>query len=381
MRPAGCRRACKQQCPHALPALVTPAALHVPDLPHRPRRPPPLPPRPLPACCWSAASSGRWASTCRTTSTTRTSGAQCRVQGRAQGRARGRAQGRAQGGMARLRPAGGRAADSQQHTARLPQHFGLHEWRHTAEQLGEGGGVQHRSVSCQADVASHWPLLPASCLPHACPPPSPSVSDDLLRSYLDAYPTTPWPALKYLVAEANYGGRVTDEMDRRVLACYMDKWAGRERRGARGGACQRARLRRRVRHDSFQAVPRWTPTCRPRAVTPPDQVLLRRRPGHAGLQAVAPGHLPYPRAGRPRRLQGPHRRPAPGRQVRDAHSRRGLDGGPRVPKAAARLKQRRSKGTCRALFRAGSVPSQRARACLHHAHPPQARGVWAAPQR
>jgi dynein heavy chain len=49
------------------------------------------------------------------------------------------------------------------------------------------------------------------------------VSDDLLRSYLDSYASTPWAALKYLIAEANYGGRVTDELDRRVLVSYMDK--------------------------------------------------------------------------------------------------------------------------------------------------------------
>lgn len=50
------------------------------------------------------------------------------------------------------------------------------------------------------------------------------VSDDLLKTYLDAYAATPWDALKYLIAEANYGGRVTDELDRRVLASYLNKF-------------------------------------------------------------------------------------------------------------------------------------------------------------
>ncbi|KAJ9531884.1 hypothetical protein QJQ45_022007, partial [Haematococcus lacustris] len=49
------------------------------------------------------------------------------------------------------------------------------------------------------------------------------VSDDLLKTYLDSYETTPWDALKYLISEANYGGRVTDELDRRVLASYLNK--------------------------------------------------------------------------------------------------------------------------------------------------------------
>ncbi|CAD7700814.1 unnamed protein product [Ostreobium quekettii] len=50
------------------------------------------------------------------------------------------------------------------------------------------------------------------------------VSDDLLKSYLDSYEETPWDALKYLIAEANYGGRVTDELDRRVLNSYLSKF-------------------------------------------------------------------------------------------------------------------------------------------------------------
>lgn len=50
------------------------------------------------------------------------------------------------------------------------------------------------------------------------------MSDDLLKTYLDEYDETPFDALKYLIAEANYGGRVTDELDRRVLASYLDQF-------------------------------------------------------------------------------------------------------------------------------------------------------------
>lgn len=51
-----------------------------------------------------------------------------------------------------------------------------------------------------------------------------AVSDDLLKTYLDEYAEVPWDALKYLISEANYGGRVTDELDRRVLNSYLEQF-------------------------------------------------------------------------------------------------------------------------------------------------------------
>lgn len=48
------------------------------------------------------------------------------------------------------------------------------------------------------------------------------VSENLLAIYLDAYrETTPWEALKYLIADVNYGGHVTDDWDRRLLLTYI----------------------------------------------------------------------------------------------------------------------------------------------------------------
>jgi dynein heavy chain len=48
------------------------------------------------------------------------------------------------------------------------------------------------------------------------------ICHDLLIVLLDEYPdNTPFKALQYLIGDANYGGRVTDEWDRKLLGVYM----------------------------------------------------------------------------------------------------------------------------------------------------------------
>jgi dynein heavy chain len=34
----------------------------------------------------------------------------------------------------------------------------------------------------------------------------------------------PWDAIKYLISEVTYGGRVTDEWDRRLLNVYANQY-------------------------------------------------------------------------------------------------------------------------------------------------------------
>ncbi|GAB5364245.1 hypothetical protein AAMO2058_000953100 [Amorphochlora amoebiformis] len=50
------------------------------------------------------------------------------------------------------------------------------------------------------------------------------VCDNLLRYYLNENEETPLEALKYLIAQALYGGRVTDEIDRRLLGVYIEQY-------------------------------------------------------------------------------------------------------------------------------------------------------------
>ena len=50
------------------------------------------------------------------------------------------------------------------------------------------------------------------------------MSENLLSIYLDGYDETPWEALKYLIANINYGGHVTDDMDRRLLMTYINDY-------------------------------------------------------------------------------------------------------------------------------------------------------------
>lgn len=59
-----------------------------------------------------------------------------------------------------------------------------------------------------------------------------SVCEDLLAIYMgrlkdgvaseqyDKNARIPWQAIQYLIAEANYGGRITDDRDRRLIKVY-----------------------------------------------------------------------------------------------------------------------------------------------------------------
>lgn len=50
------------------------------------------------------------------------------------------------------------------------------------------------------------------------------ICHDLIIVFLDEYPDKiPFDAMKYLIAEANYGGRVTDDFDRRLVNVYINE--------------------------------------------------------------------------------------------------------------------------------------------------------------
>ena len=52
------------------------------------------------------------------------------------------------------------------------------------------------------------------------------VSLYLEKSYEDQDETLPWGSLKFLIGDAMYGGRVSDDMDRRVLKTYLEEYMG-----------------------------------------------------------------------------------------------------------------------------------------------------------
>jgi dynein heavy chain len=50
------------------------------------------------------------------------------------------------------------------------------------------------------------------------------TSYTLLRNFLDTSAEIPWDALNYVIGEITYGGRVTDDWDRRCLLRILSKF-------------------------------------------------------------------------------------------------------------------------------------------------------------
>lgn len=48
----------------------------------------------------------------------------------------------------------------------------------------------------------------------------------LKKTYDNKDDAIPWASLRYLIGEAMYGGRVTDNWDRRVLNTYLEEYMG-----------------------------------------------------------------------------------------------------------------------------------------------------------
>merc|ERR1711871_307261 len=62
------------------------------------------------------------------------------------------------------------------------------------------------------------------CIPYDFNDSDFSICQDILALYLDEFEDTPWDALRYLTSEANYGGRVTDDWDRRLVNVYISEF-------------------------------------------------------------------------------------------------------------------------------------------------------------
>lgn len=52
------------------------------------------------------------------------------------------------------------------------------------------------------------------------------ISMYLEKAHTNSEETLPWDTLRYLIGEAMYGGRVTDDFDRRVLTTYLKEYFG-----------------------------------------------------------------------------------------------------------------------------------------------------------
>jgi dynein heavy chain len=46
----------------------------------------------------------------------------------------------------------------------------------------------------------------------------------LEKAWVDEDENLPWDSLKYLIGDAMYGGRVSDNLDRRVLQTYLQEY-------------------------------------------------------------------------------------------------------------------------------------------------------------
>ncbi|KAG1713125.1 hypothetical protein DVH05_028501 [Phytophthora capsici] len=50
------------------------------------------------------------------------------------------------------------------------------------------------------------------------------ASLSFLERHLYTCPSPSWPTVQYMIAEVHYGGRITDELDRRLFRAYCDAW-------------------------------------------------------------------------------------------------------------------------------------------------------------
>jgi dynein heavy chain len=73
-----------------------------------------------------------------------------------------------------------------------------------------------------------------------------TVSVRLLRHLLDTYDAIPYRAILGLIGEVNYGGRVTDDWDRRALLCVLQDFCAEK-----------------VHSDAYRVVPNSSIYCIP----------------------------------------------------------------------------------------------------------------------